>query len=104
MLAPYVCYGHIKDALPDGRVVPPGDGVGALRTYIPRFAALGGEVLTLEPHLAEFVGLAGLENPGDRSVVGKTVTFKDNRAAFDYAADRLKAIIAEGEAPLRAEN
>lgn len=104
MLAPYVCYGHIKDALPDGRVVPPGDGVGALRTYIPRFAALGGEVLTLEPHLAEFVGLAGLENPGDRSVVGKTVTFKDNRAAFDYAADRLKAIIAESEAPLRAEN
>lgn len=95
LLEPYVYYGHIKDALPDGRVVPPGDGVGALRQYIPRFAAKGCQVLTLEPHLSEFVGLAGLENEGEKSVVGKVISFKDGRAAFDYAADRLKAIISE---------
>ncbi len=93
ILAPYVYYGHIKDCTADGRVVPPGDGVGALRTYLPLFIAGGGEVLTLEPHLAEFVGLAGLEGEGNRSVVGQTMRFESNRAAFDYAASKLKSIL-----------
>ncbi len=92
MLAPYVYYGHIKDALPDGRIVPPGEGVGHLSDYIPRFAAGGGEVLTLEPHLAEFVGLAALEGEGERSEIG-TVHFDTPRAAFDHAAVKLKEII-----------
>ncbi len=91
LLAPYVYYGHIKDALPDGSIVPPGDGVGHLDEYIPLFAAQGGEVLTLEPHLAEFVGLSALEGEGERSEIG-TVQFDSPRAAFDYAAERLKAI------------
>ncbi len=92
MLAPYVYYGHIKDALSDGRIVPPGDGVGHLREYIPLFAAQGGEVLTLEPHLAEFVGLSALEGEGERSEIG-TVHFEIPRHAFDFATDRLKAIL-----------
>lgn len=92
MLAPYVFYGHIKDATADGRVVPPGDGVGRLRDYLPLFAAQGGEVLTLEPHLAEFVGLSDLENDQGRSEVGG-MRFKDNRAAFDCAVEKLKQII-----------
>ncbi len=96
MLAPYVYYGHIKDADADGRIVPPGDGVGQLADYIPRFAAQGGEVLTLEPHLAEFVGLKDLEGDGDRSEVG-TQPFATPRAAFDCAAERLKALIRAAE-------
>lgn len=94
LLAPYVFYGHIKDCDETGRVVPPGDGIGALRQYIPLFARDGHDVLTLEPHLTEFVGLAGLEN-GDKSVVGQVVRFENSRAAFDYAADKLKGILAE---------
>ncbi len=94
MLSPYVEYGHIKDALADGRVVPPGDGIGCLREYLPLFAAQGGEVLTLEPHLGEFVGLAGLEQEGARSDVG-SLAFKDGREAFDCAVNKLKEILSE---------
>ncbi len=95
-LAPYVHYGHIKDALPDGRIVPPGDGVGHLADYLPDFLARGGQVLTLEPHLAEFVGLSALEGEGERSEIG-TVHFDTPRAAFDHAAEKLKEIIASKE-------
>ena len=92
MLFPYVEYGHIKDAAPDGHIVPPGDGIGHLSEYLPLFAAQGGEVLTLEPHLAEFVGLKALEGEQDRSEVGG-LNFENNRAAFDHAVIKLKEII-----------
>lgn len=99
MLAPHVWYGHIKDATSDGRVVPPGEGVGALREYLPLFAAMARDgqnsgVLTLEPHLAEFVGLAGLERADGKSAVGG-LSYPDERAAFDHAAACLKAILNE---------
>ncbi len=94
MLAPYVYYGHIKDALPDGRIVPPGDGVGHLADYIPDFVSRGGKVLTLEPHLAEFVGLAALEGEGERSEIG-SVHFDTPRAAFDCAASKLKVLLQQ---------
>lgn len=92
MLAPYVHYSHIKDAAPDGHIVPPGDGIGALSTYLPLFAARGCEVLTLEPHLAEFVGLKALEGEEERSEVGG-LHFENNRAAFDHAVRKLKDIL-----------
>lgn len=92
MLAPYVEYGHIKDAAPDGHIVPPGDGIGHLSEYLPLFASQGGEVLTLEPHLAEFVGLKALEGEQDRSEVGG-LNFENNRAAFDHAVYKLKGIL-----------
>ena len=92
MLSPYVEYSHIKDAAPDGHIVPPGEGIGQLSTYLPLFAARGCTVLTLEPHLAEFVGLSSLEGDVERSEVGG-FSFKSNREAFDYAASALKHII-----------
>ncbi len=92
LLAPYVEYGHIKDAAPDGHIVPPGDGIGHLPEYLPLFAARGGEVLTLEPHLAEFVGLKALEGEVERSEVGG-LHFENNRAAFDHAVMKLKSIL-----------
>ena len=49
-------------------------------------------MLTLEPHLAEFVGLANLEADADKSVVGG-VKFDGNRAAFDYAVAKLRNMI-----------
>lgn len=93
-LAPYVVYGHIKDALPDGRVVPPGSGAGALHSYLPHFFAMGCRVLTMEPHLAEFVGLGALEKDGDRSAVGG-YHFANGEEAFTYATDCLKSILRE---------
>ena len=92
MLAPYVEYCHIKDAAPDGHIVPPGDGIGALRECLPLYAAQGGAVLTLEPHLAQFVGLKALEGGQERSEVGG-LNFENNRAAFDHAANKLKEIL-----------
>ncbi len=92
LLAPYVYYGHIKDALPDGRIVPPGDGAGHIADYVPDFVARGCSVLTLEPHLAEFVGLLALEGEGERSEIG-TVHFDTPRKAFDCATEKLKAIL-----------
>ena len=91
MLSSYVEYCHIKDAASDGHIVPPGDGIGCLAEYLPLFAAQGGEVLTLEPHLAQFVGLKALEGV-ERSEVGG-LNFENNRAAFDHAANKLKEIL-----------
>ena len=84
-------YAHIKDAKEDGKVVPPGVGIGHLPELLPRFAESGIEVLTLEPHLKSFVGLAALEG-GDTQHVGSS--FKDNREAFDYAVNTLKNLIS----------
>ena len=49
-------------------------------------------MLTLEPHLAEFVGLKGLEGDADRSEVGG-LHFENNRAAFDHAVACLKGVL-----------
>lgn len=92
LLKPFMKYAHIKDAQADGKVVPPGVGIGHLPELLPRFAESGIEVLTLEPHLKSFVGLAALEG-GDTQHVGSS--FKDNREAFDYAVNTLKKLISE---------
>ena len=92
MLHSYVNYMHIKDALPDGRVVPPGEGIGNVPALIRNFAAQGGELLSLEPHLSEFVGLKALEREGEASIVG-ALSFESNEAAFDHAAKALRCLI-----------
>lgn len=92
MLHPYVHYMHIKDALPNGSVVPPGTGAGNLPVLLAKYHALGGQVLSLEPHLFDFVGLKALEQEGDESVVG-SMSFATAEDAFDYAANTLKKIL-----------
>lgn len=91
MLHPYVKYMHIKDAVAAGDVVPAGTGEGRIPELLPLYAAQGGRVLTMEPHLFEFSGLSGLEQEGERSVVGK-FSFGSQREAFDYAVQALKKI------------
>ena len=92
ILHPYVEYMHIKDAIPGGKVVPPGQGVGNVPQLLAKYAAQGGQLLTLEPHLTAFVGLKSLENEGDESVVGH-MHFDDNNTAFDYAVNNLYNIV-----------
>ena len=94
LLEPYIYYGHIKDANKEGKVVPPGMGEGKLPDYLKHFFAKGCEVLTLEPHLTKFVGLAALEN-GDVPQSVAEWNFKTNREAFDFATSTLKKILEE---------
>jgi sugar phosphate isomerase/epimerase len=94
ILSPYVEYMHIKDAIPGGKVVPPGQGVGNVPQLLAKYAAQGGQLLTLEPHLTAFVGLKSPEQEGEESVVG-ALSFETAEGAFDYAANKLKNILEE---------
>lgn len=93
MLKTYVKYLHIKDALPDGNVVPAGKGSGNLAYILSDYEKMNGTALTLEPHLKVFAGLSALETEGDKSAVGEIYSYKTNEEAFRAAADALKALI-----------
>jgi len=92
LVHPYVKYMHIKDALADGRVVPPGEGVGQIARLLEAYRAQGGQWLSIEPHLGQFVGLAALEREGEKSVVG-TYAYESLDAAFDAACQALKKVL-----------
>ena len=89
LLKPYVKYCHVKDSLPDGRIVPAGEGISDYARLIPEFAGAGVGVLTLEPHLKVFKGLEALEG-GARPAVGEIRTFESGRAAFDFAVRSIR--------------
>ncbi len=92
MLEPYITYMHIKDALPDGKIVPAGKGAGNLPELLKRYKANGGVGVTLEPHLSVFKGLEALEREGEKSVVG-AFQYPSKEVAFDTAVAALKEII-----------
>lgn len=94
LLAPYIDYMHIKDARLDGTVVPAGEGAGNVAELLRRYAAQGGEVLTLEPHLTDFVGLKDLEN-GEISARVGGYSYKNNDEAFDAAVTALKGLLGK---------
>lgn len=92
-LKKYVRYIHIKDAMfADGRVVPAGHGEGEIAYVLSEAAAQGYDgFLSLEPHLGDFTGLAGLEN-------GRELEFDNAMTAperFLLAAAELRRVIAE---------
>lgn len=91
MLKPYIEYMHMKDAGADKVIVPAGKGVGNVPKLLENYAEIGGGVITLEPHLYEFVGLAGLEREGATSVIGNSYNTK--REAFDAGVNALKELI-----------
>lgn len=95
MLKPYIKYMHIKDALPDGRVVPAGCGAGNLKAIVKDFIAAGGRDFTIEPHLTVFKGLSELERAGDESKVGEVYTYPDSDTAFDAACNAFKKLVGE---------
>ena len=92
MLAPYIKYLHIKDALADGSIVPSGHGIGNVQKIVAAFAQQGGSALSVEPHLTVFDGLAKLEGNGDVSKIGKFV-FASADEAFDAACNALKNLL-----------
>lgn len=89
LLAPYVAYMHVKDALADGTVVPAGCGIGQWPLLLSQYT---GSVLTLEPHLAVFEGLAALEQDGHKTDI-PAYQYPTPQAAFAAAADAIKALI-----------
>ena len=91
-LSPYIEYMHIKDALPDGTVVPAGFGAGNIPSLLCKYLMHGGEILTLEPHLFDFIGLKALENGRDSE---HALQFESQDSAFDAAVGALKKLINE---------
>lgn len=91
LLAPYIDYLHIKDAIADGTVVPAGQGLGNVPELVRRYGAMGGRVMTLEPHLTAFTGLDKLED-GESVKQGFSV-YASKEEAFDAAVSALRTII-----------
>lgn len=87
LLSPYVEYMHIKDALPDGSVVPAGKGSGNLPWLLSQYK---GEVLTVEPHLSVFEGFDKLESEEKTKM---RYIYPDSRTAFSAAVGALREII-----------
>ena len=91
VLAEKTTYLHIKDALQSGKVVPAGCGVGNLPAIVADFGARGGKVLSIEPHLTVFKGLADLEE--DQKTDIDPYSYPSARDAFRVAAGAIRGIV-----------
>lgn len=89
MLKDRIEYFHVKDCVAGGKVVPCGHGIGHVPQLIKEFISLGGNQLTLEPHLTVFEGFADLE-PEDAKTKMEEFAYPDQRTAFDAAVKALK--------------
>lgn len=92
LLKTYVKYLHIKDSKLNGDIVPAGEGAGNIPQILEQYRMQGGFVVTMEPHLAEFTGLSGLEREGEKSQVGG-LRFADLNEAFDCGVAAFKALL-----------
>jgi len=92
LLRDRIKYLHIKDAMPDGKVVPAGEGAGFLRAILDDFRARGGSSVTIEPHLSVFAGLKDLEREGEKTQIDP-FCYESSDAAFDAACNALKALL-----------
>ena len=68
-----------------------GKGDGNLPYIVGEYVKRGGEVMTLEPHLKVFDGLAALEN--GESLPEGVVAYRTNDEAFDTAVAALRVIL-----------
>lgn len=90
LMKEYVEYLHIKDAMPNGKVVPAGAGFGHVPEIVADYVARGGRDFTLEPHLAQLSTGMRIE----KELLGDYV-YPSANAAFDAADAALKAILAK---------
>lgn len=89
---PYIQYFHIKDALPNGSIVPPGKGEGKIREILTDFAKThDAVVVSLEPHLQVFDGLSQLVT---EKAFANPYRYPDKEAAFTDAVIKLKELIS----------
>ncbi|MBR5295758.1 MAG: sugar phosphate isomerase/epimerase [Clostridia bacterium] len=87
----YIAYFHIKDALFEGAIVPPGKGEGKIFEILDhhRKEAKQSFFVSLEPHLQTFSGLNALvgrnfENP---------YQYEDEKSAFVDAVTKFKELV-----------
>jgi sugar phosphate isomerase/epimerase len=86
-----IAYFHIKDALYEGAIVPPGRGHAKIREILEAHRQYVKEdfFVSLEPHLQTFSGLNAL--------VGRSFTnpyqYEDGKVAFADAVKKLKELI-----------
>ncbi|MFD1430372.1 sugar phosphate isomerase/epimerase family protein [Lacticaseibacillus mingshuiensis] len=94
LLKAHIAYVHIKDAIAsDGHVVPAGFGDGQVKKVLAALAAADYHgFLSLEPHLAEFGGFAGLEQT---RVSLPPAAQGDGAQAFSTAAAALRKLLQE---------
>ena len=88
-----IYYMHIKDARADKSIAPAGKGIGRIPEILSELNKRDGTVvLTLEPHLRVFSGLAKLEESGSTTEI--IDQYPTAVAAFNAATDALKSVIA----------
>lgn len=98
LLKDHIAYIHVKDALKkDGSVVPAGYGDGNVKEILRRlFESDFSGFLSLEPHLSDFKGFAGLEKGKDKieSSEGRKLSGFE---AFSLAHESLLKVLEELE-------
>ena len=96
LLKDYIAYVHVKDALwENGSVVPAGFGDGNVAAILKDLYAKGYDgFLSLEPHLFNFSGFAGLERGKDAIAGGETKVLS-GAEAFALAHESLVKILGE---------
>ena len=90
---PSLVYLHIKDALPDGTILPAGEGEGHIGEILDLVDAHTDApvMLTVEPHLKSFDAFAQIDTHHLR---GKHI-FKNNRESFAFAVSALEGVLRE---------
>ena len=96
LLKDYVCYLHLKDADETGAIVVPGTGKACLAEILKDICSdetrAGTElILTVEPHLMDFVGLSSLAAAG--TTLAHTRTFASGYEAFEAAFEAIKPMV-----------
>lgn len=96
LLKDYIAYIHVKDAMwENGSVVPAGFGDGNVAAILKKLYANGfNGFLSLEPHLFNFSGFAGLERDKDAIAGGETKVLS-GAEAFALAHESLVKILGE---------
>ncbi len=91
-MLPRIKYLHIKDALPDGTVVPSGQGAGHIPQLLDAFYKKDeAQFLSVEPHLHAFIGVSSLQ----KEELKHLKAYYSPQEAFDAAVAALKNILNE---------
>lgn len=96
MLAPYIDYIHVKDALyKDGSVVPAGKGDADWPKLLERLRWMDFKGFTsMEPHLTDFTGFAALEKEADTD---SKADQGQGEALFTLAVNSFRSMLKKGE-------
>lgn len=91
LLKDKIRYFHIKDALAEGAVVPPGKGEGRIAEILGEHKKYSKEdfIITLEPHLQTFDGFNSLTD----STFDNPYKYETQEAAFTDALEKINGII-----------